>query len=120
MVQKTFARLYQISLRIVLSVCLRRQGSNQSANEPIVRYLWQTNQYAPAIGRVKPKAFQVNRDDHTVSVFRVHGVSERNIWRLADAFVARKDEKIRARADLTTSDVENVGLRVERKEPPIR
>jgi hypothetical protein len=45
---------------------------------------------------------------------------ELNIWRLADAFVAKDGEAIRARADLLVIDVQNVGLRVERKEPPIR
>jgi hypothetical protein len=39
---------------------------------------------------------------------------------VGDAFVARNNEKIVARADLHVSDVRNVGLIVERKEPPRR
>ena len=109
-------RLY----RIVLSVYLRRLGPDPSASEPLVRALWQTNQYTPSTGRVKPKAFEVNRADLTVSVARVIGLSERTIWRWIDTFVARNNEDILFRADLLVQEVRNVGLRVEPREPPVR
>jgi hypothetical protein len=85
-----------------------------------VRFLWQSNQYTPSTYRVKPKAFQPNKADHKVSVFRVHGLRSSRIWQLADAFIRNEDNEIRARAELVIRDVRTIGLQVEPKEPPIR
>jgi hypothetical protein len=85
------------------------------------RYLRQRSHYAPSDGRVKPRAFHPNPEDHKTSVFRVQGLSDSEIWDLGDEHVARPSGiEILALAKLSVEQITGVGLRVEPEEPPPR
>jgi len=54
-------------------------------------------------------------------VFRVQGLTERQIWTLGDVYVALPSgNELRARAELLVEQIAGVGLRVESAEPPPR
>jgi hypothetical protein len=54
-------------------------------------------------------------------VFRVQGLTERQIWSLGDAYVVLPlDNKLHARAELSVAQITGVGLQVESAEPPLR
>lgn len=95
--------------------------SEVQADEPICRYLLSSKEYAPSTGRVKPRAFYPAHNDHKTSVFRILGLDDQNIWKIGDKEVANpRGRALRARADLTVSNVLEVGLSVEADEPPPR
>ncbi len=90
-------------------------------DELTARYLVDRKHFSPENARVKARALHPARRDHKTSVFRVDGLSERHIWELGDAHVARaRDKPLLARADLFVRQVARVGLRVEAQEPPPR
>lgn len=61
------------------------------------------------------------RNDHKTSVFRISGLTERQIWLIGDIRVAAVvGRKILARAEVSVTHVCGVGLRVESAEPPPR
>lgn len=54
-------------------------------------------------------------------MFRVQGLTERQIWTLGDAYVALPPgNELRGRAELSVEQIVGVGLRVEPAEPPPR
>jgi len=54
-------------------------------------------------------------------VFRVQGLTQRQIWTLGDVYVALPSgNELRARAELLVEQIAGVGLRVESAEPPPR
>jgi hypothetical protein len=120
MAQNRFATLYRLLYRIAFSVCLRRLDSDPHTGELTTRYLRQSNHYTSSNGRVKARAFHPNPTDHKVSIFRVQGLSEKQIWGLADIFVVASGNILQARADLFVAQITSANLRVESAEPPPR
>ena len=54
-------------------------------------------------------------------MFRIPGLSEKEIWQFGDVYVAAVvGRKILARAELSVGQVDRIGLRVEPDEPPPR
>ncbi|MGH7774408.1 MAG: hypothetical protein ACREQA_19465 [Candidatus Binatia bacterium] len=75
----------------------------------------------PSRGRVKPRAFHPARKDHKTSVFRIRGLSEKQIWLLGDVYVAAVvGREILARAEFSIAHIHSVALRLEPDEPPPR
>ena len=72
-------------------------------------------------GRVKPRVFHPAPKDHKTSVFRIPGLSEKEIWQFGDVYVAAVvGRKILARAEVSVGQVNSIALRVEPDEPPPR
>ena len=70
---------------------------------------------------MKARAFHPAPSDHKKSVFRVRGLTEHEIWKLGDMYVALpRGKELRARAELLVEQITGVGLRVEPEEPPPR
>jgi len=70
---------------------------------------------------VKPRALEPSRHDNSTSVFRTVGIAEDEIWVLGRLVVeSASDRLILARADLVVANANQLGLRVERSEPPPR
>lgn len=121
MVQSIFARLYRWLLRILFSGLPTSLPSDPAADEVTTRYLNQEGHFVPSTGRVKPRAFHPARNDHKTSVFRISGLSERQIWLIGDIYVeAVVGRKILARAEVSVAHVHSLELRVEPDEPPPR
>jgi len=111
----------RMSNRIVLSASLPRLAPDPAPGEVVSRYLLQSGHYTASTGRVKPRAFHPAPRDHRTSVFRVQGLTERQIWSLGDEYVARQlGKELGARAELSVAQIASVGLRVESAEPPPR
>ena len=90
-------------------------------SELTARYLQQSGHYTISTGRVKPRAFHPARRDHKTSIFRIHKLTEHEIWNLGDLYVASQSGKaIRARAELSIEQITGIGLCVEPNEPPPR
>lgn len=54
-------------------------------------------------------------------MFRVQGLTERQVWRVGDVYVALPlDGEVLARAELSVAQIADVGLRLESAEPPLR
>jgi len=121
MVRNTFGRLYHWLLRILFSALPTSLPSDPTADELTTRYLHQASHFVPSRSRVKPRAFHPAPKDHKTSVFRIRGLSERQIWQIGDVYVASVvARKILARADVSVTQVQSVGLQVEADEPPRR
>ena len=99
------------------SVLLPPLSPEPALDEPISRYLRQSGHFSASNARVKPRAYHPAPADHKVSVFRVQGLTEVEIWLLGDASVTGGLE---ARADLSVAQVCETGLHLESAEPPIR
>ena len=121
MEQGIFSRLYRRLSWILSSASSHRPGPDPAPSEVTSRYLPQSGHYAASNGRVKPRAFHPAPSDHKTSLFRVQGLAERQIWELGDAYVILPPgNALRARAELSVSQITSVGLRVESAEPPPR
>ena len=121
MVRNTFVRLYRWLLRILFSALPASLPTEPTADEVTARYLHQAGHFVASRGRVKPQAFHPARKDHKTSVFRISGLSEKEIWRFGDVYVsAVMGRKILARAEVSVAQVDSVELRVESDEPPPR
>jgi len=121
MVRNTFVRLYRWLLRILWSAWRASLPPDPTPDELTARYLHQRDHFAPVSGRVKPRAFHPAPKDHKTSVFRISGLSENEIWRFGEVYVAAVVErKILARAEVSVGQVDGIGLRVETDEPPPR
>jgi len=86
-------------------------------SEPLTKFLEDKKDYQLPSGPIKAKAFYPANKYAAMSVFRIEGASEYDIWQIADGFVAprRKDFKgeYRARADFKASEVRITGLGLE-------
>ena len=115
------ARFWRKLYQIVWSVFLPKLPLDPIPNELVSRYLTQSGHYAESTDRVKANAFHPARRDHKTSVFRIQALTENQIWKLGDVYVAASSgKKIRARAELSVTQITDIGLRVEPDEPPIR
>ena len=88
-----------------------------SDNEPLAKFLEDNKDYEVASGRLKVSAFYPSNKYGAVSVFRTINLSDSEIWKIADEFVAPvrkpKNGQYRARADLVASSIRETGLKVE-------
>lgn len=89
--------------------------------EPLARCLTQSNHYRRSEWRVTERAFLPGRDNAT-SVFRVDGLTDDQVWRLADEHVAgvQGGRHVLGTGTLLAQAVTEVGLRVEPDDDPPR
>lgn len=98
---------------------LHPMPSDPAPNEEVTRFLRHSNQYVPSTNRVKPKAFHPAPSDHKVSVFRIQGLTQLQIWSLGDTYVS-SEKGLTGRADLMIEQINTADLQVESAEPPLR
>lgn len=80
--------------------------------EIVSRYIMDKNCYAATKNRVKYSAFMPSKNGE-VSVYRISGISEHEIWDIGKKYVAEKrNKKLRARADLPVRKISNERLGV--------
>src|SRR3990170_4272430 len=81
----------------------------QSNPEVLTRYLYNSNYIRKSNQTVKWAAFMPNPKDNQTSVFRVLGLSESEIWNIADCDVTPYQQNtIKGRADINSNDVINI------------
>ena len=89
--------------------------------EPISRYLFQSNHYSAFNGRVKYSAFLPTPNGET-SVFRIENLTEDEIWEIGKTEVAdRRNKALKARGDVIASSIykEDLGLEPEISSHPL-
>jgi hypothetical protein len=90
-------------------------------SEVLSRFIMQTNWYRLSDNRVRYAAFMPNPKNGETSVYRISGISDREVWEIGDREVGlRRDKPILGRADIGASFVITKGLNVVPSEPPIR
>ena len=90
-------------------------------SEVLSRFIMQMNWFRPSDNRVRYAAFMPNPKNGETSVFRISGISDREVWEIGDREVGlRRDKPILGRADIGASFVITKGLNVVPNEPPIR
>lgn len=88
-------------------------------NEPLTRFIFSRNHFSASQRRVKHQAF-LPPVDLRLSVFRIESLTEAEVWRIGDEIEAGRSERVRARADLPSSEVIRIGLSAVPDEPPPR
>jgi len=89
--------------------------------EVLSRFIMQTNWYRLSDNRVRYAAFMPNPKNGETSVYRISGISGREVWEIGDRKVGpKRDKPILGRADIGASFVITRGLNVVPSEPPIR
>lgn len=70
---------------------------------------------------MKARALEPQTDSNTTSVFRVHGLSEPQVWDIGHRWVSDPQAMpLHGRAEFTAEAVASVGLFVVESEPPPR
>lgn len=83
-----------------------------SEEEPICRYLFQSNHYSALNGRVKYSAFLPLNGE--TSVFRIKNLTEEEVWEIGKTEVAdRRNQPLKARGDVIASSIYIEGLSLE-------
>lgn len=71
--------------------------------EETTRFLFSKDSFSTKAGKVKPEAFFPPKSPRSISIYRIRGLYEKQIWRIGRLFVEglRRDRRsIKARADL--------------------
>jgi hypothetical protein len=90
-------------------------------SEILSRFVIQTNWYKPSDNCVRYAAFMPNPKNGETSVFRISGISERDIWKIGDREVGvLRNKPVLGRADIGASFIYTKGLKVVPSEPPVR
>jgi hypothetical protein len=100
---------------------LSDQLGDVTPEEPVARCLTQSNHYNRPSDRVTERAF-LPAPDKTTSVFRVDGLSEAQIWQLADTHIVNIPDgrPVYGTGTIRAQVVEDVGLRLDPDDDPPR
>jgi len=90
-------------------------------SETLSRFIVQSNWIKPSDNSVRYTAFMPNPNNGETSVFRINGITDKDIWRIGCEEVAKKLSKtLYGRADIIANAVLSEKLSVIPKEPPER
>lgn len=85
--------------------------------ETLARYIYSKSYYRPSDNTVRHSAFMPPKN-RRLSVFRIFGLRENEIWELGDNL--RNDQPLLGRADIKAGSVNGTGLAVEADDIPHR
>ena len=85
---------------------------NVPPGEKLARYIRYGSHFSVATNRVKHEAFLPHKNSEDLSVFRISGLSENQVWVIGREYVQQGGRPIKARADLRASDVYETNLKV--------
>jgi hypothetical protein len=92
-----------------------------TSSEILTRFIYFSKFIRSSNNTVRYAAFLPSPKDNQTSVFRVSGLSEGQIWNIADCDVTpTQTNTIKGRADINSDDLVNSKLEVIPKEPPYR
>ena len=89
---------------------LKRRDMNVPPDEKLTRFLFSDRLFARTKGEVKYKAFMPDSVD--ISVYRISGLSDTEVWDTGKKYVERPGRTIKARADLFAAVVYKNDLKV--------
>jgi len=92
-----------------------------ATSETLSRFILQKNWYRPSDSTVKYATFMPNPNNGQTSVFRIYGLSDKEVWDIGELEVApRLVKPVLGRADIGVSNVMEKGLKILPSEPPKR
>ena len=87
----------------------------------VSRYIYYSKYIKKSNLSVSYGAFMPNPMDNTTSVFKVSGLSESDIWQIAELYVTpMQSNTLKGRADINSGDVESQNLDLIPDKPPDR
>ena len=78
---------------------------NVPPDEKLARFIFSKSHFSVTNKEVKFKAFTPPLNSDNLSVFRISGLSDSEVWTIGREYVQREGRSIKARADLSASDV---------------
>ena len=73
--------------------------------EKLARFIFSKKHFSVENKEVKFKAFTPPSNSEDISVYRISGLSDRQVWEIGREYVERKDRSIRAKANLAAEAV---------------
>ncbi len=74
-------------------------------SEKLARFIFSKKHFSVEKREVKFKAFIPPPNSEDISVYRISGLSDRQVWEIGRKYVGRKDRAIKARANLAAEAV---------------
>lgn len=88
--------------------------------EKLTRFICYGSHFSVVANRIKPVAFLPHKKSVDISVFRISGLSDSEVWEIGREYVQTEERPIKARADLSATVVYESNLEVILDEPPPR
>jgi len=88
-----------------------------NATETLARYIYSKNDYKASNHTVKYSAFIPPKEDGRLSVYRILGLGENEIWEIGEHLRPRA---LLARADIKATSVSETGLTIDGDDIPFR
>ena len=85
---------------------------NVPPGEKLTRFIRYSNHFSVETNRVKHDAFLPHKNSVDLSVFRISGLSDNEVWTIGREYVQRGGRPIKARADLSAGAVYENNLEV--------
>lgn len=85
---------------------------NVPPGEKLTRFIRYGSHFSDEANTVKREAFLPHKNSVDLSVFRISGLSDSEVWAIGREHVERGGRPIKARADLSADDVYENGLKV--------
>ena len=85
---------------------------NVPPGEKLTRFIRYGSHFSIVTNRVKYEAFLPHKNSVDLSVFRISGLSDSEVWAIGREYVATAESPIKARADLSVGDVYENNLEV--------
>ncbi len=87
-----------------------------NTSEDLARFIFSRSQFSPSNKRVKYSAFMpLNK---CLSVFRISGLSEHQVWEIGETVETQRELQLLARADINASSVNGTGLEIDADDNP--
>ena len=90
-----------------------------SPSEDLARFIFSRSHFSPSNKSVKYAAF-IPPSNRCLSVFRISGLSEGEIWEIGGSVGAQRTQPLLARADIKVSSVVETGLKIDADDIPTR
>lgn len=87
--------------------------------EDLTKYIFNKSQFSSSNKRVKYSVF-IPPSNRRLSVFRVVGLSENEVWEIGNAVGTERELTLLARADFKVSSVTKIGLEIDVDDIPPR
>lgn len=89
-------------------------------DEHIVRYIIDSKHFHKPKNVVKPDAFLPHGNPPETSVFRVDGLGDEAVWQIGSSIAAKRERKLKARADFEARAIAATPLRLHPDDNPPR
>ncbi len=88
-------------------------------SDDLTKYIFNKSQFSSSNKRVKYSVF-IPPSNRRLSVFRIVGLSENQVWEIGNAIGTERELTLLARADIRVSSVTKTGLEIDADDIPPR